>query len=109
MTTETTRLRELLQEFARDYQDCRDRLGKPEIALDGFETFLASNPESPFAEAVRQRDEGIELLRSVEEVWEDLTGRCDEDCDCVVHAIRAFLSNFPEEAPAVAYTEKERE
>lgn len=49
------------------------------------------------AQAIRERDEAIELLRSVDEVWEPLTGQCSEDCDCLIHEARAFLSNFPEE------------
>lgn len=73
--------------------------------------------EREYAEAVRQREAVLLLLRehrvtveSAVEILEDYLGStCNEDCDCILHDLRAFLSNFPEEAPAVAYTEKERE
>ena len=44
-------LRETLIEFVRDYQDCRDRLGKPEIALTAFEGWIALRDAAALQEA----------------------------------------------------------
>jgi len=65
---------------------------RDEAVRDWRETAIERN------EAQMQRDEAVRLLRDVDKVWEPLTGKCDADCDCLIHPVRAFLANFKEDS-----------
>lgn len=66
--------------------------------LDPPAVFMDEREHLTLTEAIRQRDEAVRLLRDVDEVWEPLTGKCDADCNCLIHPVRAFLDNFKEDS-----------
>lgn len=37
-----------------------------------------------------------EALENIDDVWEDVTGECTADCECVIHPARALLNRGQE-------------